>query len=65
MSGTSTAPTLDQWLTTQQVADHFDIHPRVVLRMIREGRLQAVKFGWQWVVHRSQLPATWPPPVAR
>jgi len=57
------APTLDDWFTTDEVAEQFQVHPRVVLRMIREDRLKATKKGWVWLVHRSELPASWPPPV--
>lgn len=53
---------LEEWMSTKQVADHFGVPTRVVLRMIREGRLRARKFEWVWVVHRNDLPETWPPP---
>lgn len=59
----TTVKSLKGWLTTQQVADHYRVHPRVVLRMIREDRLSAEKLGWQWMIHESSLPETWPPPV--
>jgi len=58
------APTLDDWLTTDEVAERFDVHPRIVLRMIRENRLKATKKGWVWLVHRNDVPSSWPPPVA-
>lgn len=57
------APTLDDWLTTEEVAEKFEVHPRLVLRMIREDRLKATKKGWVWLVHREDLPKLWPPPV--
>jgi excisionase family DNA binding protein len=60
-----TTPELKGWLTTQEVADRYNCPTRVVLRMIREGRLTASKLGWQWVVHESSLPASWPPPPIR
>lgn len=53
---------LEQWLSTKQVADHYNTPTRTVLRMIREGRLKARKFEWVWVVHVDDLPETWPPP---
>lgn len=56
------APALDDWFTTDEVAALYGVHPRVVLRMIREKRLEAAKKGWQWLVHESCLPASWPPP---
>lgn len=58
------APTLDDWLTTEEVAEIFGIPPRIVLRMIRQDRLQATKKGWVWLVHRRHVPKSWPPPVA-
>lgn len=57
------APTLEGWMTTQEVAEHYGVPSRIVLRMIRQERLSAQKLGWQWVVHRSQLPESWPPPI--
>jgi excisionase family DNA binding protein len=59
------APTLDDWLTTEEVAKKYNVLPRVVLRMIREGRLAASKpeGGWQWLIHKSHLPEHWPPPA--
>lgn len=57
-------PNLDDWLTTEEVAELFQVHPRVVLRMIREGRLSAEKKGWVWLLYKDELPATWPPPLA-
>lgn len=56
-------PKLTGWLTTKQVADMYDVPTRTVLRMIREERLHADKIGWQWFVHESQLPSSWPPPA--
>ena len=56
--------TLDGWLTTDEVAEHYGVPARVVLRMIREQRLPAQKKGWVWLVHESDLPATWPPAIA-
>lgn len=55
------APTLDDWLTTDEVAAIYNVPARIVLRMIRENRLQAEKKGWVWLIHRDQLPKTWPP----
>lgn len=57
------APTLEDWLTTEEVAAIYNVHPRIVLRMIREGRLVATKKGWVWLCHRSHLPEAWPPPL--
>lgn len=57
------AKTLSDWLTTAEVAEYYNASPRLVLRMIREGRLKAEKRGWVWFVHKAWLPREWPPPV--
>lgn len=57
------APSLDDWLTTDEVAEHFNVPARIVLRMIRDERITAEKKGWVWLVHRSNLPDSWPPPL--
>ena len=49
-------------MTTKEVAEHFAVPQKVVLRMIREDRLQATQKGWIWLVHRDDLPLSWPPP---
>lgn len=55
----------DELLTTQEVADLFNVPVRRVLRMIREGRLDAQKLGWIWLVPKRALPDSWPPPTER
>lgn len=56
------APTLDDWLTTEDVAKQFDVPVATVLHMCREGRLQSVKKGWARLIHKSWVPEEWPPP---
>jgi len=53
---------LEDWLTTKEVADHYGVQTKSVLRMIREDRLKACQKGWIWLVHVDDLPSTWPPP---
>jgi excisionase family DNA binding protein len=55
----------DHWFSTQQIAVLYGVSYRTVLRMIREGRLQAQKVGWVWMIHEDWLPTSWPPPVRR
>lgn len=50
-------------LTTDQVAQHFKVPVRYVLRMIRLKRLKAKKLGWIWLINRADLPDKWPPPL--
>jgi len=55
-------PSLSKWLTTKEVAKHFNIPTHQVVRMIHEKRLKAEKIGWQWVIYEQDLPLVWPPP---
>lgn len=55
-------PTLDDWFTTDEVADRYNVSRENVLRMCREDRLRNKKKGWVYLIHRSWLPANWPPP---
>lgn len=55
---------LESLMTTEEVAQHFGVSPHAVVRMIRQERLRATKKGWVWLVHKRDLPATWPPPLA-
>ena len=56
---------LDDWWTVRQVAEVFGIQDRQVVAMIRCGRLRAEKKGWQYLVHKSWVPRSWPPKVKR
>lgn len=55
---------LAEWLTTDEVAIRFKVPVNRVTRMIREGRLKAVKKGWVHLIHVNDLPTSWPPPLA-
>lgn len=50
--------------TVEQFAERLKLHPKTVLRFIREGRLRAVKVGRSWRILRSELEAfgVVPPP---
>jgi len=54
----SVAPNLADWLTTDEVAEHYNVPTRVVIRAIREGKIPATKKGWMYLVHESDLPAS-------
>jgi excisionase family DNA binding protein len=43
--------------TVEQFAARLKLHPKTVLRFIREGRLRAVKVGRGWRILRSDLEA--------
>jgi len=44
-------------LTVEEVAELLQVHPDSVRRMMRQGRLPAVKIGWRWYVRRDVLDA--------
>ena len=46
---------LDSYLDVDQVARRLSIHPESVRRLIRDGKLPAIKFGNKWLVERSVL----------
>ncbi|WP_309606184.1 helix-turn-helix domain-containing protein [Phenylobacterium sp.] len=43
--------------TVEQFAERLKLHPKTVLRFIREGRVRAVKVGKSWRILRSDLEA--------
>ena len=47
----------EQVYTVEQFAEHLKLHPKTVLRFIREGRLRAVKVGRSYRILRSELEA--------
>ncbi|MCL4803209.1 MAG: helix-turn-helix domain-containing protein [Anaerolineae bacterium] len=46
---------LDSYLDVDQVGRRLNIHPESVRRLIRDGKLPAIKFGNKWLVERSVL----------
>jgi excisionase family DNA binding protein len=47
----------DQFLTTEEVLDYLQVNLRTVYRLIKAGKLPAVRVGRQWRVRRSDLDA--------
>jgi excisionase family DNA binding protein len=47
----------DQFLTTEEVLDYLQVNLRTVYRLIKAGKLPAVRVGRQWRVRRSHLDA--------
>lgn len=47
----------EQVYTVEQFAERLMLHPKTVLRFIREGRLRAVKVGKSYRILRSELEA--------
>ena len=46
---------LDQYVGVQDVANRLHIHAESVRRLIRQGKLPAIKFGNKWLVERATL----------
>lgn len=47
----------DQYLTTDEVLDYLNINLRTIYRMIKAGKLPAVRVGRQWRFRRADLDA--------
>jgi excisionase family DNA binding protein len=46
---------LDQYVGVEEVSQRLHIHPESVRRLIRQGKLPAIKFGNKWLVERATL----------
>ena len=46
---------LDNYAGVDLVSDRLNIHPESVRRLIRQGKLPAIKFGNKWLVEKSTL----------
>ena len=46
---------LENYAGVDEVADRLNIHPESVRRLIRQGKLPAIKFGNKWLVEKSLL----------
>lgn len=47
----------DAFLTTEEVLDYLQVHPRTVYRLIKAGKLPAVRVGRQWRFRKQDLEA--------
>jgi excisionase family DNA binding protein len=47
----------EELCTVDDAAIHLKLHPKTILRFIREGRLKATRIGKSWRIHRSDLAA--------
>ncbi len=43
------------WLSVADICEYMDVSPFVVTRMIRAGRLPAVKFGREWRISTTDF----------
>ena len=46
---------LDNYAGVEEVSERLNIHPESVRRLIRQGKLPAIKFGNKWLVEKSTL----------
>ncbi|MFK7800629.1 MAG: helix-turn-helix domain-containing protein [Anaerolineae bacterium] len=46
---------LESYAGVDMVSDRLNIHPESVRRLIRQGKLPAIKFGNKWLVEKSTL----------
>lgn len=46
---------LQRYAGVKEVADRLNIHPESVRRLIRQGKLPAIKFGNKWLVEKATL----------
>jgi excisionase family DNA binding protein len=46
---------LDNYAGVEEISDRLNIHPESVRRLIRQGKLPAIKFGNKWLVEKSTL----------
>lgn len=46
---------LEQYVGVDEISERLKIHPESVRRLIRQGKLPAIKFGNKWLVMRDTL----------
>ena len=46
---------LEQYADVDEASQRLKIHPESVRRLIRQGKLPAIKFGNKWLVERATL----------
>ena len=46
---------LESYAGVEEVSDRLHIHPESVRRLIRQGKLPAIKFGNKWLVEKVAL----------
>ena len=46
---------LETYAGVNEAADRLSIHPESVRRLIRQGKLPAIKFGNKWLVEKGTL----------
>lgn len=46
---------LENYVDVIEASKILDVHPETVKRLIREGKLAAIKFGNKWIMERDRL----------
>ena len=46
---------LDNYADVKEISHRLRIHPESVRRLIRQGKLPAIKFGNRWLVEKAKL----------
>ncbi len=46
---------LDNYAGVDEIGERLHIHPESVRRLIRQGKLPAIKFGNKWLVDKTTL----------
>lgn len=46
---------MDEFLTVSEVAKRLKLHPETIARYIRQGELQALKFGRVWRMKKKEV----------
>ena len=46
---------LEQYVGAEEAGQRLKIHPESVRRLIRQGKLPAIKFGNKWLIERATL----------
>ncbi len=49
------AELLEQYADVREVSKRLNVHPESVRRLIRQGKLPAIKFGNKWLVDKATL----------
>jgi hypothetical protein len=60
MEDTDLQDVLDQFLSTKEVAEHFERTVNDVQYAIKTGKLKAYRWGWFYMIHRNDIPKEWP-----
>lgn len=51
---------MSNFITFSQICQKYNKTGSQVRYAIQQGRLKAIKIGWQWFFDKNELPKTWP-----